>query len=123
MNNLKKLFGPRALATTVASGLLVGSALAVVTTSYVVWAISGFAQTGFCPSTDQNWSYPPTYGKLCAANGPGGVGNYYWCCISGDRCGTITSGIACHDPGGTKDFVPCWAGGGLEAFCYHDEQE
>jgi hypothetical protein len=113
-SKLNRLFGPRALASTVATGLLVASALASGT-SYVVWSVSGYAQSGFCPTTNQSWSYPSAYTSLCSTIWNGG--HYYWCCLSGDGCGTP------HYPGDPcgslsyPNWIPCDYGGGVQFIC------
>jgi len=73
MNKLKKLFRPRALASTVAAGMLLHSAVNVLAAGpYQVSACNQFA------------GFPPCVG--CGGGQPCYSGNYLWCCWAGDSC-------------------------------------
>jgi hypothetical protein len=74
--NLKKLFSPSALATTVAAGMLLHTAtVALAHTCYSVSAVFQFL--------------PPTCGsgsRLCSV--PAELGfSWFWCCPNDEACG------------------------------------
>jgi hypothetical protein len=76
MNQLKRLFGPRNLAATFATGMLLHSALnALAGSCYEVSAALG---AGPCP-----------LGRTCRGSpcpSQGGM-THYWCCYTTDACG------------------------------------
>src|SRR5258708_24062389 len=79
MNKLKRLFSPRNIATTMATGMLVLGTVNVLAdhqTSACLWTNSG------CPTCGSDTICGPA-----SFNG----GLYYWCCGSPDvRCGGYT---------------------------------
>ncbi len=75
MNGLKKLFSPSTLAATLASGMLLFSAVNALATcqgQYSVSAVVGNPGTCGGPAT---YCYDQNSGR-------------YWCCGTGDSCGT-----------------------------------
>lgn len=75
---LKKLFSPRNLGTTIATGMLLHATFtALAANSYYVSAVQNFGQP--CQGG---------LGKKCTSPG------YMWCCQTGDQC----FGSAYYDP-------------------------
>ena len=73
MNKVKRLFSPHALAATIASGMLLHSALNALADCY---QLSAIAQQQNCGT-----------GRACSAYQCGGGGSlYYWCCTQSESC-------------------------------------
>lgn len=105
MNALTKLFGPRALATTVATSLLVGAALAQQS-SYAVFAVSGqLCDPNPCPN-GVTPHYPGSYTHVCCEQ----INNarYWWCCGYSDSCihpMLTNANMLCET--NLPDWLPC----------------
>jgi len=75
MNGLKKLFSPSTLAATVASGMLLFSAVNALADCRGMYSVSAvIGDPGSCGQGST--------ATLCHAGG------YHWCCGTGDTCGT-----------------------------------
>jgi hypothetical protein len=99
MNKLKKLFGPKALAATLSTAMLLHAALA--------WADGNCLSRPVSNGTGCDSGYP----TQCSAEVIGNIygdqncdylpwQTYYWCCPSGETCGQL---------GGASGPPPqCW---------------
>jgi hypothetical protein len=76
MNKLKRLFGPRALAATVCTGLLMTSVITYAVETYSMFAYDHPVDCSQIGTSCQ--AYDSRYGLL-----------YYWCCRPGDTCGPL----------------------------------
>src|SRR5947209_4983801 len=95
MNKLKRLFSPRNLATTVASGMLLCGTLKV-------WADH---ETSVCTAgVDANCTAGMCTGGAGFCQASVGGSTYFWCCVSPDvRCGGYTP---YHYPGSNCNLTP-----------------
>ena len=116
MNKLKRLFGPQALASTVAPALSV-TALASggSFTSYYVLADSGAPGGCGTGTVIQEQQIPANYFKYCTYYNPSS-GRYFYCCDSNDWCNTtsqtnslgfvdLAGSYACGQP--APNWLPC----------------
>src|SRR5882724_394979 len=83
MNKLKRLFSPRALATTLAGGMLLHASLTALADtcqwfSTADWSPSGIQCTKYCTPTGE---HPYSWFR---------GGELYWCCGASDYCGANT---------------------------------
>ncbi len=95
MNKLKRLFSPRALATTISTVMLLHSAV-------TVFADQEFFVSAWCWTTLTPDLIPCTGGNYCSNYCT--EGGYYWCCGAG------IGGVYCgyHYPGEGYGSGSCW---------------
>src|SRR5690242_1113441 len=90
MNKLKKLFSPRALATTLATGMLLHSAVTAL-------ADCAYSEPAYRGSGSCGGAYPVyCSGYVSCFDGQG-----YWCCPSGTTC---ESSSTCF----MNQFISCY---------------
>ena len=81
LNKLKKLFSPSSLAATLATGLLLSSAVVAVAecTSAAAWFDGNFP------------NHPCQTGQFtCSGTDPLSLRTVFWCCNDGQMCGQVT---------------------------------
>lgn len=89
MNNLKKRFSPTALAKILSGAMLLHAALAwagVNCLSVLVYTTNVCGGDNYPVSCSQ----PAASGSYCAVHL--GTGYLWWCCPSGETCGTLDGG-------------------------------